>query len=85
MYRYHPENIGEFTEVDYGRYFTYRRTSNPWALQQGLSHEIDMIDGGVRFGNVKKTVAYIATDEDESGNAVLEKWSIKKHINYEKA
>lgn len=83
MYRYNPENIGEFTEVDYGKNFTYRNTSNLWALQQGLQHEVDVGDS-VRFANVKRTVAYIAIDEDAKGNAVLEKWQIKKHVVFTK-
>ena len=85
MYRWHQDNIGEFTEVDYGCTFTYRLTTNPWALEQGLKHEIDVGPAGyfsVRFGNIKKTRAYIATDSDPAGDAVLETWIIAEHEVY---
>jgi hypothetical protein len=35
-------NIGDFQEVDYGHYFTYRLTDNPWAISHGLTHEVDV-------------------------------------------
>jgi hypothetical protein len=31
---------------------------------------------------VKKTVAYVAVDEDEFGLPVLEKWQLKKNKSY---
>jgi hypothetical protein len=71
------ENEGIFTEVTYGKHFTYRPTEYRWATDRGLMHEIDVLDG-VRYGNVKKTVAYVCIDEDEYGNAVMEKWNIKR-------
>jgi len=37
-----------------------------------------------RYGKVLKTVAYIAIDEDEYGNPVVEKWDIKKYRKYSK-
>jgi hypothetical protein len=36
---------------------------------------------GYRYGNVKKTVAYIITDEDENG-PVLERWFLKSVKEY---
>ena len=72
------KSFGEFREVEVGNYFTYRKTDNPWAISQGLEFEIDVLDG-VRFANVKKTVAYVCIDEDEHGNAVMDKWFIKNH------
>ena len=33
--------------------------------------------GQVRYAKVLKTVAYIAVDEDEYGEPVLEKWAIR--------
>lgn len=39
-------------------------------------------DSGWRYALVKKTVAYIVVDEDDSGRAVIEKWSIKGHRFY---
>lgn len=58
-------NIGEFQECDYGNYFTYRKTDNLWAIEQGYMHEIDVGDCQVRFARVLKTVAYVCTDEDK--------------------
>jgi hypothetical protein len=31
---------------------------------------------------VKKTVAYIVIDEDDCGKPVIEKWQLKKNIQY---
>jgi hypothetical protein len=75
-------NEGEFQECDFGNYFTYRKTTNNWAIEQGFMHEIDVGDGGVRFARVLKTVAYVCVDEDEYGKAVFEKWNIKNHSLY---
>jgi hypothetical protein len=68
--------VGQFQEKEYGKYFEYRNTTNPWALKHNLQHEVFVLDG-VRFGNILSTVAYVCTDEDEEGNPVLDKWSIK--------
>jgi len=79
MWKYSEQNLGEFVEEEYGGTFTYKETEgyNPY----NLPHQIDVLDG-TRFAIVKKTVAYIAIDEDEDGNPVLEKWSIKQHKQY---
>jgi hypothetical protein len=42
-----------------------------------LIHEIDVLDG-IRFAIVRKSIAYVAIDEDQYGNPVLEKWQITK-------
>ena len=39
-------------------------------------------DSGWRYANVKKTVAYIVVDEDDHGQPVIEKWTIKNHRNF---
>jgi hypothetical protein len=39
------------------------------------------MDCGWRFAKVLKTVAYVLTN-DEDGNEVVNKWSIKKHKEY---
>lgn len=80
MYRYNPENIGEFIECDTGNNFTYKETKDVWALEHGLTHEIDLLNDIVAFAKIKRTVVYVCVDEDEDGSAVLEKWKIKKHI-----
>ena len=75
-------NVGEFQECDYGNYFTYRKTDNLWAIEQGYVHEIDVGDCQVRFARVLKTVAYVCTDEVASGKAIFQIWKIKKHNLY---
>lgn len=79
---YLPENVGEFQEATQRHWFTYRPTENPWAIAQGLPFEVDCGHGEVRFANVLKTVLWLATDEDASGAAVLEKWNIRHHTTY---
>jgi hypothetical protein len=65
-----------FREKDFGNYFSYRPTSNEWAISQGLTHEIDC--GEVhRFARVLKTVAHVAIDEAADGTPVIEKWEIR--------
>ena len=79
MMKYHEKNVGEFRN-ELGNYYTYRKTTDVWALAQGFEYEIDVRDG-VRFGNVKKTVVYICVDEDEYG-PVVEKWQLKRNTVY---
>jgi hypothetical protein len=74
-------NEGEFQEKTHGRFFTYAKTTDAWAIANGCTHEIDVLDG-VRFGNVLKTVVHICLDEDVYGKAIFEVWKIKKHIKY---
>lgn len=81
MWRHNTQNLGEVKEKDFGNWFTYRKTENPWALKNGLPHEIDVLDG-VRFARVLKTVAHVAVDEAPDGTPLTEAWSLKKHIQY---
>ena len=81
MINFDVKSLGEFREVTHGKFFSYRATSNPWALSHGLQHEIDVLDG-VRFGNVKKTVCNLSIEEDEFGSPIIEKWAIKNHYLY---
>ena len=76
---YNPINaVGEIQEADFRKWFTYRPTSDQWAISHGLSVEIDVGDQ-IRFGKVLKTVAYVCTDETETGTPVLEKWKLSNH------
>jgi hypothetical protein len=68
---------GEFYLPESRHYFTFQPAADAWAAKHDLIHAIDVGDG-VRYGTVRKTVAYIAVDEDEYGNPVLERWSITK-------
>jgi hypothetical protein len=81
MWKFSESNTGEFVEKSHGHGFTFRETSNEWALQNGLKYEIDVLDG-VRFANIKVTVAYVAVDEAADGTAVLEKWDIRNRKIY---
>lgn len=80
MYISKPSNQGYFQEKEYGKEFTYRNTGYSWAVTQGLTHEIDVLDG-IRYGIVKKTVAYICSAERDCG-VILEKWELKKNISF---
>jgi hypothetical protein len=70
-------DAGVFYLPETRKYFTFRPTADEWAAKHELIHAIDVLDG-VRFGVVRKSVAYVAVDEDEYGNPVLERWSITK-------
>ena len=82
MWKHNNQNVGEFVEKDYGHTFTYRKTTDPWALKQGYQHEIDVADD-TRFANVTKTRCYMVIDEDSHGKAIVETWKLKKHTVYQ--
>ena len=75
--------IGEFRLLNYNTYFEYKLSEGTapgqgtWGIDNGFLHEIAIFDGSIRFANVKKTVAYVAVDEDDDGKPVVEKWLIK--------
>lgn len=75
---------GEFYVPETRKYFTFRPTTDTWAAKHDLIHAIDVLDG-VRFGIVRKGVCYIAVDEDQYGNPVLERWTITKRTAYKEA
>lgn len=72
---------GEFYVPDTRCYFTFRPASEPWAAKHEFIHAIDVLDG-VRFGIVRKTVAYVCVDEDRFGLPIIEKWNITKRNSY---
>ena len=85
--------IGMFVEAEVGNYFEYSVnddfTNSPvvgwandyphkvWVGSEGVCG-----DQGYRYAHVKKTVAYIITDEDECGQPVVERWKLKKNTTY---
>lgn len=72
------KDSGEFYLPETRKYFSFRPAiKNSWAEKHDLIHEIDVSDG-IRFAIVRKSVAYVAIDEDQYGNPVLEKWLITK-------
>ncbi len=75
--------IGAFVEKEMGNHFEFSLNDrDTWC---DYPHKIwvgDVVGQGYRYGTVKKTVAYIAVDEDENGLPVVEKWSIKNYREY---
>ena len=65
-----------FVEREHGNTFSYvdndERDICDLPHRVRVGYEADQ----VRYAKVLKTVAYIAVDEDEYGNPVLEKWAI---------
>jgi hypothetical protein len=87
-YTYTKDPIGVFVEKERGNYFEYSLNDDPFNFCEDFPHKIWVGDfqiagqHGYRYGIVKKTVAYIAVDEDEFGLPVLEKWHLKKNTEY---
>lgn len=80
------EPVGAFVEKDCGNTFEYSNNVAPDNLFADYPHIVWVggrtNDQGFRFANVKKTVAYVVTDEDAAGNPVVEKWNIKSNREY---
>ncbi len=85
-YTHTKDPIGVFVEKDVGNFFEYSHNDDPISVCEDFPHKVwvggIVNDQGWRYANVKKTVAYIVTDEDEFGLPVIEKWDIKKHREY---
>ena len=82
------ENVlGEFTEKEFGNYFHY--SENPdrkegceeWCCYPHLVW-VGGLDFQYRYAKVKKTVAYVVTDENDDGSPVIEKWFLKKNVEF---
>lgn len=75
--------IGSFRLPEFNTEFEYRLSDGNapgqgnWGIENGFPFEIAVCDGSVRFAIIKKTVAYVAINEDEYGKPVVEKWKIK--------
>ena len=92
FHTYTEAPVGRFVERDTGNYFEYSINEDmmdlgcEWAAEE-YPHKVwvggERIGGdqGFRYAIVKKTVAYIVTDEDENG-PVVEKWYLKKNVAY---
>ena len=87
-YTYTQSPIGCFTEKEVGNYFEYSLNDDPINnINEDFPHKVwvgggQINDSGYRYANVKKTVAYICVDEDEFGLPVIEKWYLKKNVEY---
>ena len=86
-YTYTKAPIGNFIEKDHGNNFEYSLNDDPFSWCEDFPHKIWVgglvNDQGYRYGIVKKTVAYVAVDEDEFGLPVVEKWDLKKNRMYQ--
>lgn len=80
--------IGCFDEKEFGDIFEFSKNNDSMLEGWDFPHKIWVttpiknIDQGFRYGTVKKTVAYIAVDEDENG-PVVTKWYIKQNSRRE--
>ena len=84
-YTYTKDPIGAFTEKDVKNVFEYSVNDDPIMVE--WPHKVwvgggQINDSGYRYAIVKKTVAYIVVDENDYGEAVVEKWNIKSNREY---
>ena len=88
FYTYAKDVVGTFVERDTGNYFEYSLNDDPMNWCEDFPHKVWVGgqgvcgDQGYRYAIVKKTVAYVCVDEDEFGLPVLEKWQLKKNMEY---
>lgn len=78
---------GSFLLKENNNFFEFSTNNEP-GFGEEYPHKVWVttpwhMDHGYRFATVKKTVAYILTN-DEDGNDVVEKWYIKNHRKYTK-
>jgi len=76
---------GCFRLKENDNYFEYSLNDDPMNWCEDFPHKVwvgDFMGQGYRYGIVKKTVAYVAVDEDEFGLPVLEKWDLKQSRVY---
>tara|TARA_B110000977_G_C10802265_1_gene386771 strand:- start:86 stop:346 length:261 start_codon:yes stop_codon:yes gene_type:complete len=74
--------LGEFTEKEHNNYFQYSENPDDFEWCTEFPHIVWVGDHKTRYANVKKTVAYVCVDEDEYGRPVVEKWLLKKNVQY---
>ena len=83
-YTHTKDPIGAFVEKSVGNTFEF--SENTDEHKDEYPHLIwvgDTIGWPYRYGEVKKTVAYVVTDEDERGGDFVEKWMLKKCWRYD--
>ena len=79
-----PTNI-DLNEID--GYFIHKETHvgfkfinkshSDWAAKHGAKETIFIVGKETRAAIIKKTIAYIIVNKDDSGKPVWEKWPIK--------
>ena len=75
--------LGCFDNSETGAVFEYAARNafdGDWAADH--PHVIFMVDGSIRHATIKKTVAYVVTDEAADGTPIAERWAIKRHRKY---
>lgn len=91
-----PQAAGRFQEKEFGVLFEYSELDQGHAFFEhdksiGATHLVYVgpwctpqpgVDRGSRAAIVKRTVAYVAVDEDDHGLPVWEKWNLKNHVEY---
>ena len=73
--------LGSFVEKDVRGMHEYSPNTDEMTGSWDFPHILHTLDG-YRYARVLKTVAYIAVDEDEYGQPVVEKWNITSHRTY---
>lgn len=78
--------LGSFNEKEFGVFFEFSTNNETegygGSVKDQFPHKVWVRDG-FRYANVKKTVAYVAVDENDDG-VIVEKWSIKNLNKYER-
>jgi len=87
-YLTYTENpIGSFVEKSAGNTFEFSVNDEQgempeWPHRVWVASGKIANDSGWRYAKVMQTVAYIVVDENDYGEAVVEKWNIKNHREY---
>lgn len=73
--------LGRFIEKDYGHTFEFSQGTDD--VFPGYPHKLWICGTKeyYRHALIKKTVAYVVTDEGD-GKGIVKKWSIKNHTLY---
>ena len=75
-------SIGSFIEKDCNLTHDYGLNEDDMTGTWEQFPHVLFTNDGIRYANVKKTVAYIAVNEDKYGAPVVEKWSIRSLVEY---
>ena len=70
--------IGTFTEQDVVGVHTYAANGEEMTGAWDFPHVLHTADG-IRYAKIEDKIAYIAVDEDEYGQPIIETWKIEKH------
>lgn len=85
LWTHTKDPVGQFVEQEYGNHFEYSHNDLDVFNPEDWPHKVwvsNVHNQGFRFANVKKTVAYVVVNEDDHGNPVVQRWTIKNHRAY---